>query len=161
VNITFTLNNKKISLSVPAYKRLIDILRNDVGLHGTKIGCGQGECGSCLVFMDKNLVNACLIPAFRIDRTEIMTIEGYIQTKDFQTIEEALQKTGATLCGYCSTGVILAIENLLAHDTDPSKETVKAALSGIVCRCNGYRVFIDAAIDAGKLRSKKKYGKKS
>jgi carbon-monoxide dehydrogenase small subunit len=160
VTVTFTLNGKKVTLSVPVHKRLIDILRTDLGLYGTKFGCGQGECGACLVFMNKNLVNACLIPAFRIDGTEIMTIEGYIQTKDFQTIKEALQKTGATLCGYCSTGVILAIENLLAHNTHPTKEAVKAALSGIICRCNGYRVFIDAAIEAGNLRSKKRYGKK-
>ncbi|MBN1699117.1 MAG: 2Fe-2S iron-sulfur cluster binding domain-containing protein [Spirochaetales bacterium] len=161
MTITFALNGKKVSLTVPADKRLADILRVDFGLLGTKIGCGQGECGACLVFMDKILVNSCLVPAFRVDGTEIVTIEGFRQTKEYQTIEEALLSSGATLCGYCSTGVILAIENLLAHNNHPSREAVAGALSGIICRCNGYRVFIDAAIKAGKLRGKRKYAKKS
>jgi aerobic-type carbon monoxide dehydrogenase small subunit (CoxS/CutS family) len=160
MKIVFTLNGKKTTIEAPPEKRLIDILRSDLGLTGTKKGCEKGECGSCLVFMNNNLVNSCLIPAFRLMHTQVVTIEGFSQTKEYAIIEEAFVKTGITLCGFCAPGIVLSIANLLSHTNTPSQDEVKTALSGHLCRCNGFLSLMDVVKEVFSIKDRKKNAKR-
>ena len=155
MEIIFSLNRKKTTIDVPPEKRLIDILRLDLGLYGVKKGCEQGECGACLVFLNENLVNSCLIPAFRLDGKNVVTIEGFTQTKEYTIIEEAFLNKGITLCGFCSPGIILSIANLLKHTNKPSIDDIKDTLSGHLCRCHGYLSLIDVVIEVFYLKNRK------
>ncbi|MBN2444653.1 MAG: 2Fe-2S iron-sulfur cluster binding domain-containing protein [Spirochaetales bacterium] len=158
MKVTFTLNGKKTTIDVSPEKRLIDILRQDLGLCGTKKGCEQGECGGCLVFLNDNLVNSCLFPAFRLPDKEVITIEGYIQTKEYTIIEEAFMKKGITLCGFCAPGIVLSIANLLNHTRTylPTHEEITNALSGHLCRCNGFLTLIDVVLEVFNISNRKK-----
>jgi carbon-monoxide dehydrogenase small subunit len=155
VNISFKLNDKHVSLDVSPELTLADLLRNELGLFGTKKGCGRGECGSCLVFMDKTLTSSCLVPAFRVDGTEIVTIEGFSETKEFQAIESGFEKARIVLCGYCAPGVVMAVEDLLSHNLAPGDDEIKEAISGNVCRCMGASGIVEAIVEAARLRSRR------
>ena len=159
MKIVFTLNGKKTTLEANPEKKLIDILRLDMGLCGIKKGCGQGECGACLVLLNSNLVNSCLIPAFRVMGKEVVTIEGFSQTKEYTIIEEAFLNKGLTLCGFCSPGIILSIANLLTHTYMPSIDEIKDALSGHLCRCNGFISLIDVVFEVFSIKNRKKNAK--
>jgi len=161
MEIKFTLNGKKITIEVPPEKKLIDILRSDLGLCGTKKGCEQGECGSCLVFINNNLLNSCLIPAFRLMGKNVMTIEGFAQTKEYSIIEEAFFNKGTTLCGFCSPGIILSIGNLLSHTDKPSEDEITDALSGHLCRCNGFLPIKDVMKEVFHIKNRKKNVKRN
>ncbi len=156
MKISFTLNGKPVTVDTTPEKTLVDILREDLGLAGTKKGCGRGECGACLVFMDKNLVNSCLIPGFKADGTEIMTIEGFRETKEFQAIEDGFERFKVKLCGFCTPGVVMAVEDLLSHNLDPREPEIKEAISGNLCRCMGTSGIIGAIAEAAKIRSRRR-----
>jgi aerobic-type carbon monoxide dehydrogenase small subunit (CoxS/CutS family) len=160
MKIVFTLNGKKTTIEAPPEKKLIDILRCDLGLHGTKKGCEHGECGSCLVFINNILVNSCLIPAFRLIDKEVVTIEGFSQTKEYAIIEEAFFNTGITLCGFCAPGIVLSIANLLSHSQMPSSEEIKGTLSGHLCRCNGFLSLMDVVAEVFNIKNRKKNAKR-
>lgn len=160
MKISFTLNGKKTTIEAPPEKKLLDILRFDLGLYGTKKGCEQGECGACLVFIDNNLLNSCMIPAFRIIGKAVLTIEGFSQTKEYAIIEEAFFKTGITLCGFCAPGVVLSIANIFSHTLKPSHDEIKDALSGHLCRCNGFLSLMDVVKEVFKIKNRKKNAKK-
>jgi aerobic carbon-monoxide dehydrogenase small subunit len=161
MKITFKLNGKKTEIDVPPDKRLIDILRTDCGLSGTKKGCEQGECSACLVFFNNNLVNSCLIPAFKLMDKEVMTIEGFSQTKEFNIIEEAFLNKGVTLCGFCSPGVVLSIAHLVMNTRTylPTDEEITTALAGHICRCNGFLSLIDVVLEVFNIKNRKKNAK--
>jgi carbon-monoxide dehydrogenase small subunit len=160
MKITFTLNGKKTTIEAPPERKLIDILRIDLGFCGTKKGCEQGECGSCLVFMNNNLLNSCLIPAFRLMGKDVVTIEGFSQSKEYAIIEEAFFNKGVTLCGFCAPGVVLSIAHLLSHTHIPSNDEIREALSGHLCRCNGFLSLMEVVREVFKIRNRKKNAKK-
>lgn len=146
INISLSVNGDPYDLSVPGTKRLLDVLRNDIGLSGTKEGCGEGECGACTVLLDGSPVNSCLILAGHADEAEIVTIEGLSGTGSLSLIQDKFLEAGAVQCGFCSPGMIMVGYALLADNPNPTEEEVRVALSGNLCRCTGYQKIIDAIL---------------
>lgn len=144
--MTFTVNGAQHSVSVPPMKRLLDVLREDLSLTGTKEGCGEGECGACSVLLDGVLVNSCLVAAQQADGCKIETIEG----AGFGKMQRCFAETGAAQCGICTPGMILAAHALLTHTPHPTLEQIRAGLAGNICRCTGYQKIFDAVELASK-----------
>jgi len=138
--ISLTVNCAAHTLIVPAMKRLLDVLREDLRLTGTKEGCGEGECGACSVILDGELVNSCLIPAKQADGARIVTIES----SGLGVIQRAFAETGAAQCGICTPGMVMAASALLARNAKPSLEQIREGLAGNICRCTGYQKIFDA-----------------
>jgi carbon-monoxide dehydrogenase small subunit len=122
----------------------LDVLREDLGLKGTKEGCGEGECGACAVLLDGRLANACLIPVLMVEGREIVTIEGYLRTERYQVLKEAFATAGAVQCGFCTPGMMLAGEAILSSNPHPTQDDIRTALSGNLCRCPGYNMIVEA-----------------
>ena len=131
-------------------KRLLDVLREDFKLKGVKEGCGEGECGACAVLVDGELVNSCLIPVGAVEGSVVLTIEGFRETGRYRVIEEALSEAGSIQCGFCTPGFIMAAEALLRRKPHPTKEEIREAISGNLCRCTGYHMIVDGIIEASK-----------
>ena len=142
--VEFTLNGQKVALSTDPLRRLLDVLREDLGLHGPKEGCGEGECGACAVLVGGKLVNSCLTAVGTIAGEEIMTIEGYRNTERFKILDQAFAEAGAVQCGYCIPGMMMAAEALLCKNPQPSEREIREAISGNLCRCTGYSMIIEA-----------------
>ncbi len=129
---------------------LLAVLRDDLGLWGTKNACEQGECGSCSIWLDEELVCACLVPAAQADGRRIVTVEGLqgngegAPTDGLHPVQQAFLDAGAVQCGFCTPGLVVAVTDLLRHDPEPSDETIREALSGNLCRCTGYQKILDA-----------------
>ncbi len=124
-------------------KRLIDVLREDLEMTGTKEGCGEGECGACSVLIDGKLVNSCLVPVSQVEGTRITTIEGIATGKKLHPIQEAFLKCGGAQCGICTPGMVVATAFLLSQNKKPSLEQIREGLAGNLCRCTGYRkIFV-------------------
>jgi carbon-monoxide dehydrogenase small subunit len=155
--IAFTLNGFPVSLSVSAHKRLLDVLRYDLGLTGTKEGCGEGECGACTVIVDGRAVNACLYPAPEVDGRRVVTIEGLMDPEnELSVIQKTFVQSGAIQCGFCSPGMIMATKALLDENPDPTDEEIRAALLGNLCRCTGYVQIVEAVrLAAEKLEKRR------
>jgi len=147
--ISLTVNGAPHTLTVPAMKRLLDVLREDLRLTGTKEGCGEGECGACSVILDGELVNSCLIPAKQADGAQIVTIES----SGLGAIQQAFAETGAAQCGICTPGMVMAAFALLAHNAEPSLEQIREGLAGNICRCTGYQKIFDAVEKVGRQNS--------
>ncbi len=142
VEIAFTVNGRRESICAPPMKRLLDILREDLGLTGAKEGCGEGECGSCSVIMNGDLVNSCLVPVLQASGSVICTIEGMAQGDRPHPIQQCFLKHGGAQCGICTPGMILATEYLLRKYPQPTMEQIREGLAGNLCRCTGYmRIF--------------------
>jgi len=150
VKIRFVLNHKKVEIDVDPLKRLLDVLREDFALKGVKEGCGEGECGACAVLINGKLMNSCLVPVAQVDGKEVLTIEGYKNTKKYKIIEEAFLEAGAVQCGFCTPGMVMAIEALLSRNPSPKESDVREALSGNLCRCTGYNMIINAVLLAAR-----------
>jgi aerobic carbon-monoxide dehydrogenase small subunit len=150
IDLKCTINEKKYDLSVPPMLRLIDIIRDIALLKGTKEGCGEGECGSCLVIFNDKIVNSCLITASQLQNSKTTTIEGIVNTDLYKAIEKAFIKKGGAQCGFCTPGMIMATYNLLTQNLKPSKNEIKFALSGNLCRCTGYTKITESVLDAIK-----------
>ncbi len=148
--ISFKLNGKTETLDTRLDQRLLDILRVTYRLTGSKEGCGEGECGACSVLIDGKLTNSCLVPLGSIDGTEIITIEGYRQSEGFKYLKEAFIKEGASQCGICTPGMIMAAAYLLKHNPNPSEDEIRHGLAGNLCRCTGYNMIIKAIKRASK-----------
>lgn len=142
--LKFNVNGKDYALVVQSHERLLDVLRDRLGLKGTKEGCGTGDCGICGVLMDGKLVNSCLIFAIQARNKKITTIEGVGTAENLHPIQRALMKWNAAQCGYCIPAVILATKNLLDRNPNPTDDDIKQATSGILCRCTGYLKIFDA-----------------
>jgi carbon-monoxide dehydrogenase small subunit len=150
--ISFTLNGSAVTLSVDSHRRLLDVLRDDLGLTGTKEGCGEGECGACTVIVDGRVVNACLYPAPEIDGKQVLTIEGLVGPEnELSIIQQAFARSGAVQCGFCSPGMIMATKALLDEIPDPTDEDIREALLGNLCRCTGYVQILEAVRRAAEL----------
>ena len=149
-SIKLKVNGKPYEGRVSTNRLLIDLLRDDLGLTGTKLGCGEGECGVCTVLMDHKAVCSCLILAAEADGSEITTIEGLAQGGEIHPLQQAFIDEGASQCGYCTPGMILSAKGLLEENSDPSLEDIKHALQGNLCRCTGYASIIRAVQSAVK-----------
>lgn len=156
--ISFVLNGRPVELAVEPFEMLLDVLRDQLQLSGTKKGCGQGECGACTVIMDGDAVNSCMIPVGRADGCSITTIEGLSNGKDLHPIQQAFIDAGAVQCGFCTPGMILSAKALLDRNENPSREEIHTALAGNICRCTGY-VKIEQAVEmAAKVMALLKRG---
>lgn len=149
IQLNLTVNEKPYSLEVASNLRLVDLLRDQLGLTGTKEGCGVGECGACTVIMNGQIVNSCLVLAGQVEGAMITTIEG-VQGPEGQLhpIQQAFIDKGAVQCGYCTPGMVLSAKALLDQNPDPTLEEIKEGISGNLCRCTGYQQIIEAVEDA-------------
>ena len=150
MKISFILNNKKVNVDVSPSMRLLDVIRNEFHLTGTKEGCGEGECGACTVLVDGRPYNSCLTPVVNVADKEVMTIEGFRETKAYEVISSAFADMGGSQCGFCTPGMILASYAVLKENPNPSEEEVRIALSGNLCRCTGYQAIVNAVLKASK-----------
>ena len=146
--ITLTVNGKRVRVHAYPMDRLLDVLRQALGLTGTKEGCGEGECGSCSVLLDGVLVNSCLIPILQAQGASIVTIEGVYADRRAQALEQAFLDCGGAQCGICTPGMILAVCYLLHKKPQPTAEEISEGLSGNLCRCTGYLQIIEAVEEA-------------
>ena len=148
--IDLKVNGKKYQVEAYSMERLLDVLRTDCGLTGSKEGCGEGECGACSVFMNGELVNSCLVPALQADKAEITTIEGLEKERSLHVVQQSFLECGGAQCGICTPGMIMAgVAHLRRPDRAPAG--IKEALEGNLCRCTGYTKIIEAmqrALDA-------------
>ncbi|MDD3109670.1 MAG: (2Fe-2S)-binding protein [Eubacteriales bacterium] len=148
--ISFVLNGKPASLRTDPLRRLLDILREDFALTGTKEGCGQGECGACAVLLDGQLVNSCLVPAIAVSGKQVLTIEGFRATPRYALLRACFEQAGAVQCGFCTPGMLMAAEALLRRNPAPTQDEIRTALSGNLCRCTGYAAILKAVETAAK-----------
>ncbi|MCK2005061.1 (2Fe-2S)-binding protein [[Brevibacterium] frigoritolerans] len=148
--IKFTLNGRTVETDAPATARLLDLLRDEFELIGTKEGCGEGECGACSVFVNSLLQNSCLIPIGSIAGADIQTIEGIIETERFKILDESYSIAGGVQCGYCIPGMIMASAALLSENPHPSEAEIREGISGNLCRCTGYNMIVEAIDLAAK-----------
>lgn len=144
MKIKFELNHEVVEVETTLSKRLLDVIREDFDLIGTKEGCAEGECGACLVYVDDLLVNSCLVPIANVVDKQVITIEAFSKTESYQKIEDAFVKAGAVQCGYCTPGMVMAVHELLKQYPNPTVEEVKEGLSGNLCRCTGYQSIFEA-----------------
>lgn len=149
--IGFTVDGRDQALLVDTQASLLEVLREDVGVKGVRAGCREGGCGSCSVLVDGQLVLSCLYPVARLDGCAVSTIEGLQNTpSDLHPIQQAFIDNGATQCGFCASGMIMAAQALLAEQPNPTREEVVEAMAGNVCRCTGYQPIIEAVLDAAQ-----------
>lgn len=148
--VHFILNNQPVSRDLPPDRRLIDVLREDFLLTGTKESCGEGECGACTILLDGRAVHACLVLAGQLEGHEVLTIEGLAQNDELDIIQNAFVEHVAIQCGFCTPGMIMSTKGLLLQNPSPTDEEIRVALSGNICRCSGYVQIIAAVRDAAK-----------
>jgi carbon-monoxide dehydrogenase small subunit len=144
MNLKVVVNGQRREAEVPPMARLLDVLRDDFKLTGTKEGCGEGECGACSVILDGRLVNSCLVPACQAQGGEITTIEGLARKDDLHPVQEAFVHHNGAQCGFCTPGMIMASVDLLGRDPEPSEAGIREGLAGNLCRCTGYNKIVDA-----------------
>lgn len=144
MKIKFKLNNKEVEIETVLHRRLLDVLREDFDLFGSKEGCGEGECGACAILLNNRLVNSCLVPLGNVVNQEVLTIEGLGQTKQGKMLQQAYKLEGAVQCGFCTPGMMMASHALLSQNPHPSDEEIRIGLSGNLCRCTGYNMIIKA-----------------
>lgn len=149
-DINLTVNGEKLQLSVDENLRLIDLLRDELGLIGTKEGCGEGECGACTIIMDGETVASCLVMAFQADGSEILTIEGLEKEGELHPVQKAYMDAGAVQCGFCIPGMVLSTKSLLDKNPNPNDDEIREGISGNLCRCTGYNKMVIATKKAMK-----------
>jgi aerobic carbon-monoxide dehydrogenase small subunit len=155
MNIKFKLNGKNVAVEAPGGERLIDLLRERLNLVGTKEGCGKGECGACTVLLDNKPVCSCLILVSQVIGRKVMTIEGVESDARLKEVQNAFEQTGSVQCGFCTPGMVLSAVALLNDNPKPSRDEIKRALSGNLCRCTGYEKIFDAVELAADNKQKK------
>jgi carbon-monoxide dehydrogenase small subunit len=146
VELAFVVNDEPVRLAVAPHATLLEVLREDLELTGTKYGCGEGECGACSVILDGRVVNSCLVLALECAGAEVLTIEGLAGNGQLHPIQQAFVDHGAIQCGFCTPGMIMATHALLQANPAPTEEQIKRGLEGNLCRCTGYRKIIDAVL---------------
>jgi len=146
VELSFIVNGEAVRLKAMPHATLLDVLRNDLELTGTKYGCGEGECGACSVLLNGKVVNSCLVLALECEGSQILTIEGLSTNGRLHPIQKAFIDYGAIQCGFCTPGMIMATYALLEANPSPTAMEVKRGLEGNLCRCTGYRKIVDAVL---------------
>ena len=150
MTISFTLNGRRMTIEAAPDRRAVDLIREDLGLTGTKEGCGSGECGACTILLDGESRLACLMLAAQLEGRTVTTIEGLADGERLHPLQEAFVRCGAVQCGFCSPGMILSASALLAKKPDPTREEIREGLSGNLCRCTGYQKIVDAVESAAR-----------
>jgi carbon-monoxide dehydrogenase small subunit len=148
IQVRCEINGKPATLEAYPMARLLDVLREQAGLTGTKEGCGEGECGACSIEMDGALVNSCLVPLLQAEGTAIRTIEGIANGAELSAVQKAFLECGGAQCGICTPGMILAAKNLLARKPQPSESEIREGLAGNLCRCTGYTKIFESVVAA-------------
>ena len=151
MKITFSLNGRWLEVETPPDRRVVDLLREDLGLGGTKECCGSGECGACTILVDGESRLSCLMLAAQLEGRVILTIEGVATNGEFHVVQQAFVEHGAVQCGFCTPGMVLATLDLLRRIPDPTREDVRRELSGNLCRCTGYQKIVDAVMAAARI----------
>ena len=146
--ILFTVNGEPRTVTTHPMKRLLDVLREDLKLTGTKEGCGEGECGACSVLVNDELVNSCLVPVMQAAGARICTVEELSKNGDLHPLQQAFAEAGAAQCGICTPGMLMAGIHLLANNSHPTMDEIREGLSGNLCRCTGYSKIFDAVYKA-------------
>jgi aerobic-type carbon monoxide dehydrogenase small subunit (CoxS/CutS family) len=154
MNIRFTLNGKAMDLDAAADRRVVDLLREDLGLTGAKEGCGAGECGTCSILVDGEHRLSCLMIAAQLSGRKVVTIEGLSEKDRLHPLQESFIRHGAVQCGFCTPGMIIGAAALLKRNPQPSREEIREGLAGNLCRCTGYQKIVDA-VEAALLPEEK------
>jgi carbon-monoxide dehydrogenase small subunit len=150
--LPLTVNGRTKTVRVFPMERLLDVLRHELGLTGTKEGCGEGECGSCSVLMNGELVNSCLVPVLQAAGASLITIEGVAEGAQLSALQAAFLECGGAQCGICTPGMILASCHLLNKKPEPTLDDIREGLSGNLCRCTGYVQIFEAVAQAARRR---------
>jgi aerobic carbon-monoxide dehydrogenase small subunit len=150
VEISFMLNGKARQLDVAPNMTLLYLLREEIGLTGTKRGCDVGECGACTVLLDGRAVNSCLVLAPQVAGREVVTVEGLAPLGTLRPLQEAFLDHGAVQCGFCTPGMLMSAKDLLDHTAEPSETQIREAIAGNLCRCTGYQQIVEAIEDAAR-----------
>ncbi len=148
IRVQCVINGRAATFEAYPMARLLDVLREQAGLTGTKEGCGEGECGACSIEMDGALVNSCLVPALQAEGAKIRTIEGLADDARLHAVQQAFLMHGGAQCGICTPGMILAAVNLLSRNSRPSEAEIREGLSGNLCRCTGYTKIFASVVEA-------------
>ena len=150
MEIRFVLNGEKVRVDVPAHWTLLRLLRDKLGLTGTKEGCGIGECGTCTVLLEGVPVNSCLVMAPKVEGKRVETVEGLGTRDSLHPLQKSFIDHGAVQCGFCTPGILMSSKALLDGNPRPTREEIKDAIAGHLCRCTGYHQIIEAVEEAGK-----------
>ena len=153
-DLSLTVNRRAEVVRVYPMERLLDVLRHELGLTGVKEGCGEGECGSCSVLMNGELVNSCLIPVLQAAGANLLTIEGVAEGPQLSALQSAFLECGGAQCGICTPGMILASRQLLSKNREPMLDDIREALAGNLCRCTGYMQIFEAVAQAARARTR-------
>jgi aerobic carbon-monoxide dehydrogenase small subunit len=152
LDISLTVNGEPVEARVLPRTHLADFLRDELGLTGTHIGCEQGVCGACTIRLDGEIVRGCLVLAVQADGASVETIEGVSDSGEIAELQAVFQERNALQCGYCTPGMLIGAQDLLAREPNPSREAIREHLSGNYCRCTGYQAIVDAVETAAKRR---------
>ena len=144
ITLTLMVNGSAATVTAHPMARLLDVIRQQLHLTGTKEGCGEGECGACAVLVDGDLVNSCLVPVLQVEGANVTTIEGVADGDRLHAVQEAFIAHGGAQCGICTPGMVLAAVSLLDHEEQPDEEAIRAGLAGNLCRCTGYVKIFEA-----------------
>ena len=153
MSFAFTVNGAPVEVEVTGMRRLLDVLREDLRLTGTKEGCGEGECGACSVLIDGAVVDACLVPVSQVGGASVTTVEGMGTPDRLGVLQHAFLETGGAQCGICTPGMLVAGEAFLASSAEPTDDNIREAIAGNLCRCTGYTKIIEAIALAATRRS--------
>lgn len=151
MKVVFHVNGLTRELDAPPMKRLLEVLREDLRLTGTKEGCGEGECGACSVIVDGEVINSCLVPVCQVEGCSILTVEGLASDGRLDPLQQAFLECGGAQCGICTPGMLIAARALLDDSEHPTRDEIKEAIAGNLCRCTGYVKIIDAIEAAARL----------
>ena len=152
MNHSFELNGAKVEVQCSPWKRVLDVLRQDLQVLGTKEGCGEGECGACSIVVDGKVVNSCLIPVAQVAGSTVETVEALGATGPLHRVQAKLVDLGGTQCGICTPGIAVAASRILEDETNLSRAKIRELLAGNICRCTGYQLIIDAVYDVAVER---------
>jgi carbon-monoxide dehydrogenase small subunit len=143
-SLTMKLNGREVQVEVEPAAMLVDVLRDELGLTGTKVGCRAGDCGTCTVIIDGEAMTSCLVPALKVNGREVITIEGLAEGDRLHPLQQAFIDHGAVQCGFCTPGMLLSTKALLDSNPHPTREEIQVAIAGNLCRCTGYEQIIEA-----------------
>ncbi len=153
MSFAFTVNGTPVEVEAAGSRRLLDVLREDLALTGTKEGCGEGECGACSVLLDGAVVDACLVPVSQAEGAVVQTVEGLAEEGRMNALQSAFLETGGAQCGICTPGMLMAGMAFLASGTEPTEDGIREAIAGNLCRCTGYTKIVEAiALAAERTR---------
>jgi len=150
--LRFDVNGITRDVEAPSMKRLLDVLREDLRLTGTKEGCGEGECGACSVILDGEVINSCLVPVCQVQGSAILTVEGLARDGRLDPLQRAFLECGGAQCGICTPGMLIAARALLDENAGPTRDEIAEAIAGNLCRCTGYVRIIDAIEQAAQMK---------